>query len=52
MLAHSDPAASRRLLEQAQEDAVARWRIYERLAAGLGAAGGHVGGGAVAGEQP
>jgi len=33
MLAHSDPAASRRLLEQAQEDAVARWRLYERLAA-------------------
>ena len=33
MLAHSDPSTARRLLEQAQEDAVARWRLYERLAA-------------------
>ena len=40
MLAHSDPVTARRLLEQAQEDAVARWRLYEGLAAGLGAAGG------------
>jgi pyruvate-ferredoxin/flavodoxin oxidoreductase len=41
MLAHSDPATARRLMEQAQEDAVARWRIYEGLAAMLGAAGGY-----------
>jgi pyruvate-ferredoxin/flavodoxin oxidoreductase len=41
MLAHSDPATARRLLEQAQEDALARWRFYEGLAAMLGAAGGH-----------
>jgi pyruvate-ferredoxin/flavodoxin oxidoreductase len=40
MLAHSDPATARRLLEQAQEDALARWRLYEGLAAMLGAAGG------------
>jgi len=33
MLAHSDPATARRLLEQAQEDVLARWRLYERLAA-------------------
>jgi pyruvate-ferredoxin/flavodoxin oxidoreductase len=40
MLTHSDPATARRLLEQAQEDALARWRFYEGLAAMLGAAGG------------
>ena len=33
MLAHSDPATARRLLEQAQEDVLARWRLYEQLAA-------------------
>jgi pyruvate-ferredoxin/flavodoxin oxidoreductase len=32
MLAHSDPVAAQRLLEQAQEDARARWRMYEHLA--------------------
>ena len=33
MLAHSDPATARRLLEQAQEDVLARWHLYEQLAA-------------------
>ena len=33
MLAHSDPAAARRLLEEAQADVLERWRLYERLAA-------------------
>jgi pyruvate-ferredoxin/flavodoxin oxidoreductase len=32
MLAHSDPGASRRLLEQSQADALARWRLYEHWA--------------------
>ncbi len=32
MLAHSDPAAARRLLEEAQEDVRVRWRFYEHLA--------------------
>jgi pyruvate/2-oxoacid:ferredoxin oxidoreductase beta subunit len=32
MLAHSDPAGARRLLEQAQEDVLARWRLYEQWA--------------------
>ncbi len=41
MLAHSDPTTARRLLEQAQEDALVRWRFYEGLAAMLAAAGGH-----------
>ena len=33
MLVHSDPDAARRLLEQAQEDVLVRWRLYERWAA-------------------
>jgi pyruvate-ferredoxin/flavodoxin oxidoreductase len=33
MLAHSDPDAARRLLDEAQNDAAARWRYYEYLAA-------------------
>ncbi len=33
MLAHSDPETARRLLEKAQEDVVARWRVYEQWAA-------------------
>ena len=33
MLAHSDPEAARRLLERAQEDVLARHRIYEQWAA-------------------
>jgi pyruvate-ferredoxin/flavodoxin oxidoreductase len=33
MLAHSDPETARRLLEQAQEDVQARWRVYEQWAA-------------------
>ena len=33
MLAHSDPEAARRLLERAQEDVHARWRLYEQWAA-------------------
>ncbi|HTI56265.1 MAG TPA: thiamine pyrophosphate-dependent enzyme, partial [Verrucomicrobiae bacterium] len=41
MLAHSDPEGARRLLERAQEDALARWRLYERWAAVL--AGGQAG---------
>jgi pyruvate-ferredoxin/flavodoxin oxidoreductase len=32
MLAHSDPEPARRLLEQAQEDVLARWRLYEQWA--------------------
>jgi pyruvate-ferredoxin/flavodoxin oxidoreductase len=35
MLAHSDPEGARRLLERAQEDALARWRLYERWASML-----------------
>jgi pyruvate-ferredoxin/flavodoxin oxidoreductase len=41
MLAHSDPEGARRMLERAQEDALARWRLYERWAAVL--AGGRAG---------
>jgi pyruvate-ferredoxin/flavodoxin oxidoreductase len=33
MLAHSDPETARRLLEQAQEDVLGRWRVYEQWAA-------------------
>jgi len=33
MLAHSDPAAAKRLLEEAQQDARTRWKMYEHLAA-------------------
>jgi pyruvate-ferredoxin/flavodoxin oxidoreductase len=33
MLAHSDPETARRLLDQAQEDVLARWRLYEQWAA-------------------
>jgi len=33
MLAHSDPDVARRLLDEAQNDAAARWRYYEYLAA-------------------
>jgi pyruvate-ferredoxin/flavodoxin oxidoreductase len=33
MLAHSHPEAARRLLEEAQEDARARWRLYSHWAA-------------------
>jgi pyruvate-ferredoxin/flavodoxin oxidoreductase len=32
MLAHSNPEAARRLLDQAQDDVRARWRFYEHLA--------------------
>jgi len=32
MLAHSHPEAARRLLDQAQDDVRARWRLYEHLA--------------------
>jgi pyruvate-ferredoxin/flavodoxin oxidoreductase len=38
MLAHSDPETARKLLEEAQSDVRARWRMYEHLA-GLPAAG-------------
>jgi pyruvate-ferredoxin/flavodoxin oxidoreductase len=33
MLAHSDPEAAKRLLDEAQEDVRARWRLYEHWAA-------------------
>jgi pyruvate-ferredoxin/flavodoxin oxidoreductase len=33
MLAHSDPETARRLLDAAQEDVLARWRLYEQRAA-------------------
>jgi len=33
MLAHSDPATAKRLLEAAQEDVLSRWRLYEQWAA-------------------
>jgi pyruvate-ferredoxin/flavodoxin oxidoreductase len=33
MLAHSDPAAAAAVLERAQADVAARWRLYEHLAA-------------------
>ncbi|MFB3921268.1 MAG: pyruvate:ferredoxin (flavodoxin) oxidoreductase [Terriglobia bacterium] len=33
MLARSDPAAAKRLLELAQEDVNSRWRLYENMAA-------------------
>ncbi len=33
MLAHSDPEAATRLLELAEDDVAARWRMYEHLAA-------------------
>jgi pyruvate-ferredoxin/flavodoxin oxidoreductase len=36
MLAHSQPEAARRLLEQAQEDVVRRWKLYEHWAAQAG----------------
>jgi pyruvate-ferredoxin/flavodoxin oxidoreductase len=32
MLAHSDPEAARRLIGLAQEDVLARWRVYEQWA--------------------
>ncbi len=32
MLAHSDPAAANRLLQQAEADVQARWRLYEHWA--------------------
>ena len=32
MLAHSNPEAARRLLDEAQGDIQARWRFYEHLA--------------------
>jgi pyruvate-ferredoxin/flavodoxin oxidoreductase len=32
MLAHSHPEAARRLLDLAQDDVAARWRLYEHLA--------------------
>ncbi len=32
MLAHSDPETARRLLERAQDDVHARWRLYEQWA--------------------
>jgi pyruvate-ferredoxin/flavodoxin oxidoreductase len=32
MLAHSDPEAAQRLLAAAQDDVLARWRLYEHLA--------------------
>jgi pyruvate-ferredoxin/flavodoxin oxidoreductase len=35
MLAHSDPETARRMLERAQEDVLARWRLYEQWAAVL-----------------
>jgi pyruvate-ferredoxin/flavodoxin oxidoreductase len=44
MLAHSDPEAARRLLAEAQEDVLARWRLYEQWAAA--SAGPPPGGGA------
>jgi pyruvate-ferredoxin/flavodoxin oxidoreductase len=40
MLVHSNPGTAATLLEQAQEDVRARWRLYERMAATLPAAGG------------
>jgi pyruvate-ferredoxin/flavodoxin oxidoreductase len=33
MLAHSHPDTARRLLDEAQQDVAARWRLYEHLAA-------------------
>jgi pyruvate-ferredoxin/flavodoxin oxidoreductase len=33
MLAHSHPEAARRLLEEAREDVLTRWRVYEQWAA-------------------
>jgi hypothetical protein len=33
MLVHSDPDAAKRLLAEAQEDVLVRWRLYERWAA-------------------
>jgi pyruvate-ferredoxin/flavodoxin oxidoreductase len=33
MLAHSHPEAARRLLAEAQEDVLARWRVYQQWAA-------------------
>jgi pyruvate-ferredoxin/flavodoxin oxidoreductase len=32
MLAHSDPAAAKKLLKEAQEDVKSRWRLYENWA--------------------
>jgi len=43
MLAHSDPERARQMLAQAQEDVLARWRLYEQWAAVLA---GREGGGA------
>ena len=37
MLAHADPEAAERLLDAAQEDVHARWRLYEQWAAMAGA---------------
>jgi pyruvate-ferredoxin/flavodoxin oxidoreductase len=39
MLAHSDPAAAKRLLAEAQADVLALWRTYEHLAAMPGTPG-------------
>jgi len=39
MLAHSDPAAAKRLLAEAQADVLAHWRTYEHLAAMPGTPG-------------
>jgi pyruvate-ferredoxin/flavodoxin oxidoreductase len=33
MLAHSDPEAAKRLLDEAQDDVRVRWRLYEHWAA-------------------
>jgi hypothetical protein len=33
MLSHSDPEAAKRLLEIAQAEVTARWRLYEHWAA-------------------
>ena len=44
MLAHSDPEAAKRLLEMAQEDVNARWRLYEHWACHAGARGDRTGG--------
>jgi len=39
MLAHSDPDVAARLLDEAQRDVAARWRLYEQWAAMPGAGG-------------
>ena len=33
MLTHSDPAAAKQMLETAQDEVNARWRLYEHWAA-------------------